>query len=105
MEHTYEKKQEFLKQRTDSITQSYNSLKKRRDHEIEGFTNDIIHLRKSLKKLEKYILKFGPLEDKELVLLDIARETGLKIEKISSSLSGLKNRIYSAENELRNLAF
>ncbi len=50
---------------------SYNSLKKRRDYEIEGFTNDILMLRKQLKILEKNILKYGPLEDKELQLLNL----------------------------------
>ena len=50
---------------------SYNALKKRRDYEIEGFTNDILMLRKQLRVLEKSILKYGPLEDKELVLLTI----------------------------------
>jgi hypothetical protein len=53
------------------IKHSYSSLKKRRDYEIEGFTNDILMLRKQLKMLEKNILKYGPLEDKELVLLTL----------------------------------
>ncbi len=90
----------------DTITSSYNSLKKRRDYEIEGFTNDILMLRKQLKLLEKNILKYGPLEDKELVLLTIgkslhrastlshvyciAKNTGEKAEKISTELQGLK---------------
>ena len=75
------KKVDYLKNRVDSTASrylferklmvSYNALKKRRDYEIEGFTNDIMMLRKQLKVLEKNILKYGPLEDKELVLLTL----------------------------------
>jgi hypothetical protein len=72
------------------LKHSYNSLKRRRDYEIEGFTNDILILRKQLRVLEKSILKYGPLEDRELVLLSIARETGEKAARISSDLQGLK---------------
>jgi hypothetical protein len=54
-----------------NLTISFTALKKRRDYEIEGFTNDILMLRKQLKVLEKNILKYGPLEDKELILLSL----------------------------------
>ena len=57
-------------------------MKKRRDYEIEGFTNDILMLRKQLKLLEKNILKYGPLEDKELVLLTIGKSP-LEMHRIS----------------------
>lgn len=50
---------------------SYSAIKRRRDYEIEGFTNDILTLRKQLRTLEKSILKYGSLEDKELVLLNL----------------------------------
>ncbi|KAG5462795.1 MAG: hypothetical protein BJ554DRAFT_3514, partial [Olpidium bornovanus] len=55
---------------------SYKTLKRRRDLEIEGFTNDILILRKQLKVLEKHILKFGPVEDRELQLLTIGGVSG-----------------------------
>ena len=84
---------------------SYSSLKRRRDYEIEGFTNDILILRKQLKVLEKNILKFGPLEDKELVLLNLARETGLKAAKISTDLQGYKSKIYNIEKQVESPAF
>jgi coiled-coil domain-containing protein 77 len=50
---------------------SYHTLKRRRDYEIEGFTNDIMLLRKQLKAMEKHILKYAPVEDEELQLLRI----------------------------------
>ena len=65
-------------------------MKKRRHFEIEGFTNDIISLRKQLKVLEKSILKYAPLADKEFLLLNIARQTGMKVESLSGGLHQMK---------------
>lgn len=50
---------------------SYKSLKKRRDNEIEGFTNDIMLLRKQVQVLEHHLMQYGPLEDRELLLLKL----------------------------------
>ncbi|KAJ3281843.1 Coiled-coil domain-containing protein 77 [Borealophlyctis nickersoniae] len=99
------RKIEHLQNRLSAINSSYASLKRRRDYEIEGFTNDILMLRKQLKSLEKSILRYAPLEDKELVLLNLARETGERVSKISSDLHGLKAKLYSTEEEVRSLAF
>ncbi|KAJ3036047.1 Coiled-coil domain-containing protein 77 [Rhizophlyctis rosea] len=96
---------EHLKSRLASTASSYQSLKRRRDYEIEGFTNDIVMLRKQLKTLEKNILKYSPLEDKELVLLNLARETGERVAKISTGLHGLKAKVHATEEELRSVAF
>ena len=84
---------------------SYKSLQKRRNYEIEGFTNDILILRKQLKTLEKTILKFGPLEDRECVLLTETQKTGQRAVKISKDLIGLKGKIWQSEKDLRNLVF
>jgi hypothetical protein len=78
-ETTLNQKIEYLKSKFDSVnskyygelTNSYTALKKRRDYEIEGFTSDIINLRNQLRLLEKSLLKYGSLEDKELVLLNL----------------------------------
>ncbi|KAJ3417218.1 hypothetical protein HDV05_006424 [Chytridiales sp. JEL 0842] len=94
----------FYRRRPNQLT-SYNSLKRRRDYEIEGFTNDILMLRKQLRILEKSILKYGPLEDRELVLLSLARETGEKAARISSDLQGIKSKMIAAEQDLRSLKF
>ncbi|OAJ38725.1 hypothetical protein BDEG_22631 [Batrachochytrium dendrobatidis JEL423] len=83
----------------------YTSLKRRRDYEIEGFTNDILSLRKQLRTLEKNILKYGPLEDKELVLLNLARLTGERANKISTQLQSLKAKVYATEKEVQDLDF
>jgi hypothetical protein len=86
---------------------SYTALKKRRDYEIEGFTADIVNLRTQLRTLEKSLLKYGSLEDKELILLNlgiswytftfslilftfVARLTGERAGKISQQLQHLK---------------
>jgi hypothetical protein len=68
-------------------------------------------LRQQLRLLEKSILKYGTLEDKELVLLNlgtavlnIARLTGERAGKISNQLQTLKSKIYSAENAVQALA-
>ncbi|KAJ3201562.1 Coiled-coil domain-containing protein 77 [Entophlyctis luteolus] len=97
------KKAQALDSRIQLLTKNYNSLKRRRDYEIEGFTNDILMLRKQLKMLEKSILKYGPLEDRELVLLNLARETGHRAAQISSDLQNLKNKVLSTEQDLRSL--
>ena len=77
-------------------------------------------LRKQLKVLEKSILKYGPLEDRELVLLNLARDTGHKAAQISSDLQNLKvyyilfrflitnkfqTKILVTESEVRKLVF
>lgn len=69
---------------------SFKALKKRRDFEIEGFTNDIVALRKQLKSLERQIMRVEGFEDKEQFLLGIARKTGEKATKISNELHSLK---------------
>ncbi|KAI8618983.1 hypothetical protein BC830DRAFT_1106272 [Chytriomyces sp. MP71] len=103
LERTSQKKTDVLTSRVQMITKNYNALRRRRDYEIEGFTNDILMLRKQLKTLEKSILRFAPLEDRELVLLNMARETAIRAAKISTDLSGLKNKILNTERDLRSL--
>ncbi|KAJ3196540.1 Coiled-coil domain-containing protein 77 [Irineochytrium annulatum] len=90
-EAEHKKRTNFLSAKIQTLTSNYAALKRRRDYEIEGFTNDIAMLRKQLKALEKSILKYGPLEDRELVLLNLARETGQRVARISSDLQGLKH--------------
>ncbi|KAI9343889.1 hypothetical protein DFJ73DRAFT_941775, partial [Zopfochytrium polystomum] len=97
------KKTNYLSTKIQALTTSYNSLKRRREYEIEGFTNDILLLRKQLRSLEKSILKYGPLEDKELILLSLARETSAKATQISTELQGLKTKVLVAERDLRSL--
>lgn len=75
MEVSHNRKTDHLKNRLEAVQTSYNSIKRRRDYEIEGFTNDILILRKQLRNLEKSILKYGSLEDKELVLLNMGTVT------------------------------
>jgi coiled-coil domain-containing protein 77 len=95
----------LFKPSTSLVNNSYTSIKRRRDYEIEGFTNDILQLRKQLRTLEKSILKYGCLEDKELVLLNLARQTGERAGKISSDLQVLKAKVYSTEKEVQSLPF
>ncbi|KAJ3124676.1 Coiled-coil domain-containing protein 77 [Physocladia obscura] len=103
LEKGTQKRTQVMDNRIEILTKNYNSLRRRRDYEIEGFTNDILLLRKQLKVLEKSILKYGPLEDRELVLLNLARETSNRAAQISSDLHGLKSKMMNAENDLRTL--
>ncbi|KAJ1562742.1 Coiled-coil domain-containing protein 77 [Nowakowskiella sp. JEL0078] len=100
----YQRKIDQLQSRSDAALSNLNSLKKRRDFEIEGFTNDIILLRKQLKTLERSILKYAPLEDKELVLLGMAQATGQKVAHMSTTLQGLKAKVYQTEMHMKSFA-
>lgn len=104
-EIAYKKRIDILQAKVDNFGASYKALKRRRDFEIEGFTNDILMLRKQLKGLEKHILKFGPVEDREMRLLTIARESGKKAEKISGDLHNLKGKVYDLEWDVQRLPF
>jgi hypothetical protein len=97
------KREAFLAQRAQQATQAYVSLRKRRDYEIEGFTSEIIALRREIKKMEKMVLRFGPLEDRELALLGLVQETGRKADGIGRDLRGVKSRLYGVEDKLIGL--
>lgn len=97
------KKIEYLKAKADSATANYTTLKRRRDYEIEGFTADILNLRAQLKSLERSILKYDQLEDRELYLMETARATGEKVSKISRNLQFLKSKVYDSENTIQSL--
>ncbi|TPX62336.1 hypothetical protein PhCBS80983_g00448 [Powellomyces hirtus] len=105
VEKTHRKKVSVLENRLAAVSASYATLKRRRDFEIEGFTNDILALRRQLRTLERAILKYAPLEDRELVLLRIAKETGDRVARISSDLHGLKAKVYGVERDLHAEAF
>ncbi|KAJ3276478.1 Coiled-coil domain-containing protein 77 [Terramyces sp. JEL0728] len=79
-----------LNDKVHKLQQNVRKVNRRRDYEIEGFTSDIVNLRQQLRTLEKSILKYGALEDKELILLNIARLTGEKAGKISQHLQDIK---------------
>ncbi|KAJ1332086.1 hypothetical protein BSLG_009019 [Batrachochytrium salamandrivorans] len=80
----------YFKSRLETVNASYTSLKRRRDYEIEGFTNDILSLRKQLRTLEKNIL---------------TRLTGERASKISTQLQSLKTKVYATEKEVQELKF
>lgn len=103
MEEVHKKRCDGLVSRAQQATSAYISLRKRRDYEIEGFTNEIIALRRDIKRMEKTLLKFGPLEDRELVLLGIVQETGRKADGIGRELRGVKNKVYGIENQIQGL--
>ena len=97
------KRYAFLVQRAEQATQAYVNMRKRRDYEIEGFTSEIIGLRREIKKMEKMVLRFGPLEDKELALLGLVQETGRKADGIGRELRGVKGKVYGVEDKLMGL--
>ncbi|TPX51280.1 hypothetical protein SeMB42_g00278 [Synchytrium endobioticum] len=104
-EQQQKRKIEYLQNRLSTFQARYDELKRRRNYEIEGFTNDIVALRSKLKTLEKQILKYGPLEDRELALLTMARETGEKASTISTNLQRLKQNLFALEEETQQLVF
>ncbi|KAI9001951.1 hypothetical protein BC832DRAFT_593803 [Gaertneriomyces semiglobifer] len=110
IQHTQEissqqKKVSALQSRLGTLTSTYSALKKRRDYEIEGFTNDILNLRKQMKHLERGILRFAPLDHREMVLLKIAEKVSGEVERISTDVTGIKQRVYAAEEDLRNVKY
>uniref|UniRef100_A0A8B9RNE3 Coiled-coil domain containing 77 n=1 Tax=Astyanax mexicanus TaxID=7994 RepID=A0A8B9RNE3_ASTMX len=101
---------EIFKERSDKIakrlqlmTQRYEALEKRRAMEVEGFKNDIKHLRQKLKDVEKQLFKVtlnvGP--DQDLAILQEVRQSNARTKKIQGELKTLKAKIYGLENELR----
>ncbi|KAJ3337071.1 Coiled-coil domain-containing protein 77 [Gonapodya sp. JEL0774] len=92
-----------LKQRVNALRSTYNSLRRRREYEIEGFRSDIVSLRNKVRELERHIGRWAGLEGKEAELLEMARETGRQADKISTDLHGLKAKVYDIEDDLRNL--
>lgn len=100
----YKKKTSYLEQRLESVTGQLKDLQRRRHFEMQGFTADIQTLRKQMQGLEKVIVKFGPLEDREALLLKVAKGTNLRASKTSSELQHLKGKIYEMETNLRSLA-
>jgi hypothetical protein len=93
----------YYKSRYDMVNRNYVALQRRRDYEIEGFTNDILSLRTQLRNLERSIVKYDSLEDKELVLLNLARATGERANQISNHLQDLK--VFKEVNIERGLCY
>jgi len=71
IDEKYKKQIDTLNEKIKKINSNYKALKKRRDCEIEGFTNDILRLRKQLKTLENHLINTETPLDKEMELLNI----------------------------------
>lgn len=85
-EESSNRKIQILQKKVETLTNNYNNMKKRRNYDFEGFSNDIATLRKQLKGLEKQILKYAPYDDREYDLMNIVKETERQIDKVSSEL-------------------
>ncbi|KAL6617321.1 hypothetical protein U3516DRAFT_812058 [Neocallimastix sp. 'constans'] len=103
IDEKYKKQIEALNDKIKKINFSYKSLKNRRDCEIEGFTNDILRLRKQLKTLENHLVNNESPLDKEMELLNIARNTGKRAEKMSAEINRYKKKIINIENQIHTL--
>ncbi|ORX87548.1 hypothetical protein BCR32DRAFT_227877 [Anaeromyces robustus] len=90
IDEKYKKQIESLNNKIKKINSNYKALKKRRDYEIEGFTNDILRLRKQLKTLENHLVNSETPMDKEIELLNIARNTGKRAEKMTEEINRYK---------------
>ncbi|GBB93043.1 hypothetical protein RclHR1_00210039 [Rhizophagus clarus] len=102
-EESSNRKIQILQKKVDSLTNNYNNMKKRRDYDFEGFSNDIVMLRKKLKGLEKQILKYAPYDDHEYHLTNIVNETERQIDKVSNELRMLKAPFRERELFLDNI--
>jgi hypothetical protein len=49
------------------------------------------------------MIRFGPLEDRELALLGLVQETGRKADGIGRELRGVKSKVYGVEDKLIGL--
>ncbi|ORX45444.1 hypothetical protein BCR36DRAFT_118019 [Piromyces finnis] len=105
IDEKYKKQINTLNEKIKKINSSYKALKKRRDCEIEGFTNDILRLRKQLKTLENHLINTETPLDKEMELLNIARNTGKRAEKMTEELDRYKKKIVNIEKQIHTLAF
>ncbi|XP_069705941.1 coiled-coil domain-containing protein 77 isoform X1 [Phaenicophaeus curvirostris] len=99
----FKERSEKMGKRLKLVTQKYEALEKRRNMEVEGFKNDIKHLRQKLKDVEKQLFKvtlnIGP--DQDLAILHEVRQGNRLTRKIQEDLKNLKAKIYGLENELR----
>ncbi|NXY45319.1 CCD77 protein, partial [Ceuthmochares aereus] len=99
----FKERSEKMGNRLKLVTQKYEALEKRRNMEVEGFKNDIKHLRQKLKDVEKQLFKvtlnIGP--DDDLAILHEVRQGNRLTRKIQEDLKLLKAKIYGLENELR----
>ncbi|NWH79600.1 CCD77 protein, partial [Piaya cayana] len=99
----FKERSEKMGKRLKLVTQKYEALEKRRNMEVEGFKNDIKHLRQKLKDVEKQLFKvtlnMGP--DQDLAILHEVRQGNRLTRKIQEDLKNLKAKIYGLENELR----
>ncbi|CAB4397036.1 unnamed protein product [Rhizophagus irregularis] len=99
-EESSNRKIQILQKKVETLTNNYNNMKKRRNYDFEGFSNDIATLRKQLKGLEKQILKYAPYDDREYRLMNIAKENERQIDKVSSELRMLKAPLIAEKEEL-----
>jgi hypothetical protein len=102
-EQDYQRQVEALKERLTLSDKSLKQVQKRRQTEIQGLHADMEMLKKQLRTMEKQVSKVGPIEDRELEYLGIAKETGNRAAKLSNAIHSIKSRLYETERELRAL--
>lgn len=102
----------LFKQRTDKLTKRlglmnarYEALDKRKALEIEGYKNDVRLLRQRLKEVEKqlYKLTLSLTGDQDMQILTQVKKTASNSKKLVGDLQTLKARLYSLEQEARNV--
>lgn len=102
-----------MSKRLQMMNTRYQELEKRRHFEVEGFKNDIKNLRSRLKDVERQLYKvtLGLAEEMDekrpddldlRILRNVRLSTG-RSQKIMGELKNLKSKVYSLENDLRQL--
>ncbi|XP_060932760.1 coiled-coil domain-containing protein 77 [Limanda limanda] len=99
----FKERSEKMAKRLQLMTQRYEALEKRRVMEVEGFKNDLKHLRQKFKDVEKQLLKvtLNIAPNQDLAVLHEVRQTSARTKKVQTELMTLKAKIYGLENELR----
>ncbi|KAF6021040.1 CCDC77 [Bugula neritina] len=109
----YQNKVENMSKRYQIMKIRYEDLEKRRNLEVEGFKNDIKSLRKQLKDMERQLYKAtvecgginmaDQTADIDLAVLNRVRKTTSKSLQLNKQLKGVKERVYSIEDDMRHL--
>ncbi|CAG8469527.1 6006_t:CDS:10 [Paraglomus occultum] len=82
---------ELLQRKLDSLTANYKTLEKRRNYDLEEFTNEITMISQVMNGLERQMLKHAPID--EYATLD--HDTDEKRAEVSNNIRELKDRVYS----------
>ncbi|CAG8557445.1 8688_t:CDS:10 [Paraglomus brasilianum] len=86
---------DILQRKLDGLTANYKTLEKRRNYDLEEFTNEITMISQEMSGLERHMLKYAPIDEYESHLPTLEHDTDEKRAEVSNKIRGLKDRVYS----------